>query len=163
MNSTIQEIINLKQIIKITEENLNNIENNINELNNNRLDHSIPTLNIKLLFNKRDIIRKKYKKQTKKLLSLNNNINKLKNQSISKGGPNEALLKKELKDILKYEQNNKCAICNYELNDDITYEHIIPRCYGGETSYKNGKVVHYNCNNYIGILPKERKMNMFIN
>ena len=53
MNSTIQEIINLEQIIKNTKENLNNIENNINELNNNRLDHSIPTSNIKLLFNKR--------------------------------------------------------------------------------------------------------------
>ena len=93
---------------------------------------------------------------------MNNNI-KNKNKSISKEGPNEVLLK-ELKDILKYEQNNKCAICNYELNDDdITYEHIIPRYHGGETSYKNGKVVHYSCNNYIGILPKERKMNMFIN
>lgn len=162
MHSTTQEIINLEQIIKNTEEELNDIENNINELNNNRLDHSIPPPNIKLLFKQREQIRKKYKKQTKKLLSLNNNINKLKNQSISKGGPNEALLKKELKDILKYEQNNKCAICNYELNDDITYEHIIPRCHGGETSYKNGKVVHLSCNNYIGILSKERKMNMFV-
>mgnify|MGYP002007395075 CR=1 FL=1 len=55
----------------------------------------------------------------------------------------------------------KIKVTDYD-NDDITYEHIIPRCHGGETSYKNGKVVHLSCNNYIGILPKERKMNMFV-
>ena len=46
------------------------------------------------------------------------------------------------------------------MNDDITYEHIIPVSKNGITSMLNGKAVHSWCNNYLGVLSIERKKNI---
>lgn len=63
---------------------------------------------------------------------------------------------------LNIRQKNICAVCGRNMNDDITYEHIIPVCKNGKTSILNGKAVHSWCNNYLGILSTERKTGMFI-
>ena len=68
----------------------------------------------------------------------------------------------KLKKYIAKECNNKCQTCGCDLKNDCTYEHIIPVSEGGATSYENGTVVHSSCNQYLGILPQERKKRMLI-
>lgn len=81
---------------------------------------------------------------------------------VKKGDKNEHKIRKMCRNVLCVRQKNKCAICGYSMDNDITFEHIIPVSKGGLTGLFNGKAVHKSCNSYIGVLPIERKSNMFI-
>tara|TARA_B100001057_G_scaffold454320_1_gene500008 strand:+ start:804 stop:1328 length:525 start_codon:yes stop_codon:yes gene_type:complete len=81
---------------------------------------------------------------------------------VSESDPLEIKFKQYLRYILVKRQNNKCAVCNCNLENDITFEHILPRCKGGLTSLRNGKAVHSWCNNYLGVLDYERKLKMLV-
>ena len=74
----------------------------------------------------------------------------------------ENILRIMCRSTLNIRQKNICAVCGCNMNDDITYEHIIPVSKNGMTSMLNGKAVHAWCNNYLGVLSIERKKNMFI-
>lgn len=74
----------------------------------------------------------------------------------------EHKIRKMCRNALNVRQQNRCAVCGRSLNGDITYEHIIPVSNNGMTSMLNGKAVHSWCNNYLGVLPIERKTNMFV-
>jgi len=78
------------------------------------------------------------------------------------GDKQEHKIRKMCRSVLCIRQQNKCALCGYSMNNDITFEHIIPVSNGGRTSLFNGKALHKTCNNYIGVLPIERKTNMFV-
>tara|TARA_Y100000389_G_C17417486_1_gene494629 strand:- start:755 stop:1507 length:753 start_codon:yes stop_codon:yes gene_type:complete len=78
------------------------------------------------------------------------------------GDKQERKIRKMCRSALCIRQQNKCAVCGYSMNNDITFEHIIPVSNGGRTSLFNGKALHKTCNNYIGVLPIERKTNMFV-
>ena len=68
----------------------------------------------------------------------------------------------KLREYIAEECNNICQTCGYELDDDCTYEHIIPVSEGGATSYENGTVVHSSCNKYLGTLDEARKRRMLM-
>jgi len=83
--------------------------------------------------------------------------------NVKKGNECELNIRKKCRYALCIQQNNICAICGHQMsNNDITFEHIVPFSKGGETSILNGKAVHHDCNQYIGVLSLKRKMNMFI-
>ncbi len=81
---------------------------------------------------------------------------------VKKCDKNENKLRTICRIELNIIQKNICAVCGHNMNDDITYEHIIPVSKNGVTSMLNGKAVHSWCNNYLGVLSIERKKNMFI-
>ena len=65
-----------------------------------------------------------------------------------------------LRNYLRIKQNNKCALCNTNLNEDCTFEHIIPISKDGFASLQNGAAVHKWCNEYLGVLKKKEKIKL---
>ena len=70
--------------------------------------------------------------------------------------------KQLVRHYLSIKQNNICAVCGTELNEDCTYEHLKARCHKGLVSVDNGVATHRFCNLYLGILDKNRKELMLI-
>ena len=173
----LSEILKIKEIYKWSNDECKNIiikihkenkiyDTKISELMQKEMTPENNKMIIKLKNEKEQFSRKKLKRQygtklrykLKWLMALY-----IKTQfGVSESDPLEMKFKQYLRNILVKRQNYKCAVCNCNLENDITFEHIIPRCRGGLTSLKNGKVVHLWCNNYLGILDYERKVKMLI-
>lgn len=58
------------------------------------------------------------------------------------------------KKIKREQQNNLCAICNQELQDDCQADHIYPWSKGGKTVFENCQIVCKKCN-----IAKQDKIN----
>jgi len=64
------------------------------------------------------------------------------------------------RDILSRYQKHKCVYCDRQVGvhskkRDPTFDHVIPKCLGGEDSLKNGVMACYRCNSLRGITPFE--------
>ena len=171
------EILKIKEIYKWSKDECRNIkikihkenkiyDDKISELMQKDMTPENSKMIIKLKKEKEQFSRKKLKRQyetklrykLKWLMALY-----IKTQfGVSESDPLEIEFKQYLRNILVKRQNYKCAVCNCNLENDITFEHIIPRCRGGLTSLKNGKAVHSWCNNYLGVLDYERKLKMLL-
>ena len=57
-----------------------------------------------------------------------------------------------LKDLLILVQDNECHVCEYPLlngqnkRQNVTFDHMIPRCEGGPSHVDNFKLAHRGCN-----------------
>lgn len=168
----LSEILKIKQSYINSKNECNNIKGSILEENEiyydtiSRLEKNDRAPIIKMKKNKEQILRKKLKKQYESKLRYKLKwliILYVRTQfGVSESDPLEFKFKQYLRNILDKKQNNKCAVCNCKLENDITFEHIIPRSKGGLTSLPNGKAVHSWCNNYLGVLDHERKVKMLI-
>ena len=168
----LSEIKKLKQSYINSENECNKIKDRILEENKiyddtiSRLEKNDRAPIIKMKKNKEQTIRKKLKKQYETKLRYQLKwliLLYVRTQfGVSESDPLEPKFKQYLRNILDKRQNNKCAVCNCKLENDITFEHILPRCKGGLTSLRNRKAVHSWCNNYLGVLDYERKLKMLV-
>jgi hypothetical protein len=69
--------------------------------------------------------------------------------------------KKEKVALLKRD-GCKCFLCQEELGDDITVEHLIPLVSGGKNLLSNMVLAHEKCNHELGVKPLNEKVNMVI-
>lgn len=54
---------------------------------------------------------------------------------------------------------DKCFLCDTELGDDITVDHLIPLAAGGKNELSNMALMHEKCNHDCGHLPLIQKVN----
>jgi len=55
-------------------------------------------------------------------------------------------------------QNNKCFYCSLRLDDDITWEHLVPQSHGGCSRHRNLRIAHNKCNVLVANLPVQAKL-----
>lgn len=55
-----------------------------------------------------------------------------------------------------------CFLCNKELGEDITIEHLIPLSSGGKNHLSNMVLMHEKCNKQVGNLPIVEKVKLAI-
>ena len=156
-------INDIRNIILRINENIKIFEKNIeNERRPNKLPTEKYLIDIKvkeLLSNfKKYLINLKFRILVSKLLFLR----VYKSYERPKSNSVEDYHKIKLREYIAEECNNICELCDHELDDDCTYEHIHPLSHGGATSYENGAVVHRLCNEKLGTLPEERKRRMLL-
>ena len=156
-------INDIRNIILRINENIKIVEKNIeNERRPNKLPTEKYLIDIKvkeLLSNfKKYLINLKFRILVSKLLFLRVYKTYGTIQYISVGYYHKI----KLREYIAKECNNICELCDHELDDDCTYEHIHPLSHGGATSYENGAVVHRLCNEKLGTLPEERKRRMLL-
>ena len=55
-------------------------------------------------------------------------------------------------------QNNKCFYCSLRLDDDVTWEHLVPQSHGGCSRHRNLRIAHNKCNVLVANLPVQAKL-----
>jgi len=80
------------------------------------------------------------------------------------GGPIKVGRKTYVKQKVKLIQRDgtKCFLCNEELGEDITVDHLIPLVAGGPNLLSNMTLMHEKCNKLCGHLPLIQKVNMAV-
>lgn len=57
---------------------------------------------------------------------------------------------------LMEKQKGLCALCGTELGEDVTIDHITPRCKGGNSKIDNVQLTHDLCNCWRAAVPMEQ-------
>tara|TARA_B100000678_G_scaffold254304_1_gene231345 strand:- start:304 stop:822 length:519 start_codon:yes stop_codon:yes gene_type:complete len=55
-------------------------------------------------------------------------------------------------------QNNKCFYCSLRLDEDLTWEHLVPQSHGGCSRHRNLRIAHNKCNVLVANLPVQAKL-----
>lgn len=69
--------------------------------------------------------------------------------------------KKEKVKLLERD-GDKCFLCDEDLGEDITLEHLLPLVSGGPNTLANMVLVHDECNRKLGVKPLHEKVKMAI-
>lgn len=130
--------------------------------------HQIPSDPLKYLLIEKNLVT--YNDNIGKLEKLFNKLITAKFQSFAKKlnfirfhqSKDNIIHKILVRNYLNIKQNNLCSVCGTTLDDDCTFEHLKARSNNGLVSVDNGTATHLCCNNYLGILDKNRKERMLI-
>ncbi len=66
---------------------------------------------------------------------------------------------KEVQALLQRD-GDKCFLCGFPLDDDITVEHLVPVAHGGPNHLSNKALAHSRCNLLMGSLPLMEKIKL---
>lgn len=69
---------------------------------------------------------------------------------------------KKKKQLLERD-GSKCFLCDKELGEDITVDHLIPLVAGGANELSNMVLMHEECNNLCGCMPLINKVRIAVN